>query len=817
MTPQETQLQYEEENDALAAAERLRQLLDAGAEGDADAPRAQALVRRMYAVVEESLVEIMNTKVRGRGGQYLNLLRKLSPELASVIAIRCCIEKCSIIKRGKGGRQMVTLQNLAMTIGRQYDTEILIADSEKVNPLYMKKVQQQVKDNATTNVGHIRRLYSVAYTRVMDGEMDSKLTDTEMLQLGKYGIQACLDAGLIEIQDRAEGSRDMVRFDLSEDILEYLTDYDAKDVAGVTSMDHLAMSCPPEPWTNVIDGGFMSPRRKMAYPLLNVQKMRKTERARLRSLFTAENMPKVFRAGNYLQAQAYEVSRPTINHILRIWEGGGGALGVPTRAKPERPAFPFGPEWVKDDAPESEVIAFTNWKIKATAYYEAERAWKSKVREVGGFIRQTAGKAAPIWFPAYFDSRGRWYYRGSPNPQGSDLAKASLHFAVKKPLGKRGLYWLRVSIANSFGFDKKKLDIRAQWTVDNWDDIERGLDNPEDSDIFRKADSPWCMLSACLEVRAALASGSPETYESGCPVHMDATCSGLQHFSAMLRDEVGGKYVNLTAESGDEKQDIYAKVSSNSIAAMEHDRQSSDADYANWWVGTGISRSMAKKPVMTYVYGATLLGTSEFVANEVVVEMGLEFPTNDKGNHVYPMYCAKKLFRGVEATVPMAAAGMQMLRKTASATPKGTRMEWTTPSGFKVQHDYQDYDEKRVEIRSFGIRSVLMRVHNEGTKKEKMLNAIAPNFVHGMDAAHATLTCNSMEDHGLAMVSIHDSFGTHPCDVDMMHSIIRTEFVNMYKDDVLGNFQWEVSGVVDAPMRGKLVLTEILQNEFFFS
>ena len=39
---------------------------------------------------------------------------------------------------------------------------------------------------------------------------------------------------------------------------------------------------------------------------------------------------------------------------------------------------------------------------------------------------------------------------------------------------------------------------------------------------------------------------------------MDGSCNGLQNFSAMLRDEVGGKAVNLIPS--DKPQDVYMEV-----------------------------------------------------------------------------------------------------------------------------------------------------------------------------------------------------------------------------------------------------------------
>jgi len=98
-----------------------------------------------------------------------------------------------------------------------------------------------------------------------------------------------------------------------------------------------------------------------------------------------------------------------------------------------------------------------------------------------------------------------------------------------------------------------------------------------------------------------------------------------------------------------------------------------------------------------------------------------------------------------------------------------------------------------------------------------MQNAVSPNFVHALDASHLTLTALEMQKAGLDIVGIHDSFGTHPCDVDTLHTAIRTAFVEMYRaDNMLANFLWEVDGIGEVPMRGTLNLLDVLDSEFFF-
>ncbi len=267
------------------------------------------------------------------------------------------------------------------------------------------------------------------------------------------------------------------------------------------------------------------------------------------------------------------------------------------------------------------------------------------------------------------------------------------------------------------------------------------------------------------------------------------------------------------------KQDIYARTSTNSMEAMRRDLQGNDEEIkpiAKWWLDVGIPRSLAKKPVMTYVYGATLRGTCEYVQHYIEAETEHAWPDELK-SYLYAQYAARKLFQGIAATVPAAESAMQWLRGVARDQPKGKRMEWRSPTGFLVQHDYQSHEDKKVFIRSCGLQSILVRVMTDDTKPIQMQNAIAPNFVHALDAAHITFTALNMKSQGLSMVGIHDSFGTHASDVDVLHSETRKAFVDLYtKHNILGEFMWDIGYVGEPPMRGNFDLTQVLDSEFFF-
>jgi len=819
MVSRDEQLQWELSTDAQAVSDRLNELREGVEAGATDLPKTQRFIAKMYTEVAEYIESQKPSTHGGRNNKYRGWLRKIPSETAAVIAIRTAISEIqSATARGK----VYSPQTLYLSIGRQYETEVRVAEAEAVNPVYMKKVYEQIKDRQTSSVRHIRRVLNVAYDRVMKGELDSELSSVECIHLGQFGVHALINAGIVYISSRYTKQGTLQEVELVPEVAQYLSVYNEDFLLYLVNSQTGIMRCPPDKWSTVDDGGYLSLRRKQAAPLFPIQRIRKSERARVRKLFTPQNMPKVFNAVNELQSTAFSIHTKTLEAIKSIWQAGGGCLGIPNRNPPQKPDFPFHADWKKEDCTPEELPVLIDWKRKVSVWHSEKRSRTSHILEVSRILKISAAYGEnPLWFSMYMDRRGRLYYRGTPTPQGSDIAKALLHFAIKKPLGPRGVYWLRVHIANSYGYDKVRLDERAEWTVKNWPRIQAALSHPEDHPDVWGTDSPWCMYSAALELQAALASGNPEQYKTGIPIHMDATCSGLQHFSALLKDSVGGRFVNLQDETGTgPKQDIYAKVASVALAAMQKDLVGEDTpekEHALWWTSKGIQRSLAKKPVMTKVYGATLRGTVEFIQD--YMERELHDPAPGEKPQQYYRYLAKKLFEGIASTVPSAEAGMDWLIAVAKewVKNKGTRMEWKTPSGFVVQHDYQELDSAVVELRSLGRKSMTVQFWGDGIRSSGMQNAIAPNFVHALDASHLVLTANSMYSKGSQLVVIHDSFGTYPADVDLMQRCIREEFVGMYSGNILGEFVKDTQSELKIPSNGDLNVRSILNSEFFFS
>ena len=805
--------------DAEYTAVQLRKLTEEAAKGSPDAPKARRLAAVMFNDVAAAIDEHKQKTARGRAGVYRSWLRQVDTDVAALIAIRTTIARIYAPARvGRANRNGETFQDLARAIGRAYITEAKIAQAREVNPLYIKRVEEYLDERLVTSEQHRRAVFNRAFSKVMMGELDVDYSNSDLIHLGKFGLDACVAAGLL--LPNQETPYSMFSYTMSDEVHEYLMTYGKGRDSYFIDPVHAFMLCPPDEWTTLRDGGYLTPRRKSSAPLLSTSGMTDSTRKRINEAFTAEKMPAVFRCANYLQGVAYTIHQPTLDMVRAVWRTGGGAMGVPERSMRPKPDFPFNDEWNAAEASPAELHIFTNWKRMMQQWYFDQRVLQSKQLLLSSLLRTKQSEHDAIWYTTFMDDRGRWYYRGNPNPQSMDIARACIHFKQKKPLGEVGLRWLKIHIANSLGVDDIRMDQRAAYVDAHWERLEAALDNPLDNLDIWGDENPMTAYSAAYELREAYRSGNPLAYKTGIPIHIDATVSGTQHFSAMLRDPVGARYTNLIDIGGDRKADLYTAVAEATLESIKMDLNGPNHEYAEFWLNKGVSRDLAKRPVMTFVYGVTLLTTADYVSDWLFEHHREEAMQLD---NQYSMYLGRRLFEGIANALPATVKGMQFLQSLVRAVGRDNTVHWRTPSGMYVIHEYRAYKERRVHVATAGVTRVVVRDDLDHMNIRSSVDAISPNFVHSMDAAHLTLVANRMNDLGLQFSGIHDSFGSHPCDMDTLARITREEFVNMYEESPLLKLM-EMNPIpenkkdsVIIPEFGTFDLNNVLNSEFFFS
>lgn len=504
----------------------------------------------------------------------------------------------------------------------------------------------------------------------------------------------------------------------------------------------------------------------------------------------------------------------------------------------DRPVPPVTPEAEADpDGEGGKAYRRACWET-----HQANRKARSERYQVLQAFRMAEdyAKFDKIYYAWDLDSRGRMYPKTSAlSPQGSDLHKGILEFGTATPItSEEQVAWLYIHTANCAGQDKLLMQDRIAWVEDN---LERIIATGEDyrSDLWWATDladeEPWQFLRACREIYLLHEHGG-EGFMTTLPVAVDATCSGLQHYSAMTRDRRGAESVNLCAL--DERRDIYGEVAERTRAKFEvmAKGEGEEADMALAALDFGITRSICKRPTMIQPYSGTLRACEEYTDDFVreAIEKGTPAPWHNRTQ--FSRFVAKYIWASIAEIVVKAREAMDYLTKCASASVKTDRtapVQWRTPDGFVVQVDEPESVMKRVTTTLDG-RQLDVRYRELGQQQDirAVRNCTPPNFVHSMDATHCRMTVldflekvQSWDGYCPSFALVHDSFAVHATVMPLFAETIRGAFRRMYEEnDVLAQFAETVREVVgqdadlpELPEYGSYDLTEVEESVFFFS
>jgi len=346
-------------------------------------------------------------------------------------------------------------------------------------------------------------------------------------------------------------------------------------------------------------------------------------------------------------------------------------------------------------------------------------------------------------------------------------------------------------VANLHGQDKLPLEERVAWTDAAVADgsIFRTADEPlgPHKDWWLQAEAPVQFFAACVELTAALRrKGPPELHISHAPIHQDGSCNGLQHYAALGRDSYGGQQVNLTPS--DRPQDVYAGVRAlveAKVAKDAADPESPHFELARQLDGR-ISRKVVKQTVMTSVYGVTFVGARQQIQNRLEEVTDLEeLPRAE--HHRLASYVAKLTLASLGEVFTGATTSMTWLASCARAISRegDAPVEWVTPLGLPVLQPYSKRSSRRIKT---VLQSILLCDSSDaecGVDSRKQTSAFPPNYVHSLDSSHMLMTASACRKAGITFAAVHDSYWTHPCDVDRMNAILRRQFILLHQQPLL--------------------------------
>ncbi|KAI0776637.1 DNA/RNA polymerase [Trametes elegans] len=774
--------------------------------------RIEAEIRNLET--EERIVARIKKKARGEA-ELSPFLKLLTPEKLSLITI---LELMHL--HGSGGVQdgMKTARAL-LAVGRAVESEHKAEMCKKNNIAVPTSNPARPGDhNVFTSTGYhdlyARRVTARKYMEDAD-DWTTEWTQLVRVKIGSFLVDCLMDVATVQRSMKDPRTGEVITEEQPAFFHSY--EYQRGHKLGVIKLNpavaermskdpiaetlhprHLPMLVKPQPWLSYNNGGYLYNRTWA----MRFKESREQE-LYLRHASDAGRLELVFAGLDVLSSTPWKVNRRVFDVVLQVWNSGERFCKIP-------PAVPDEPE---PERPEN--MDFDN-KAKAI-YLDRQKAWMQakaanhsdrcsinyKVEIARAFLGDT------IYLPHNVDFRGRAY----PIPPhlshiGDDLSRGLLLFGETKPLGARGLRWLKIHLANLYGYDKASFDERVEFVHKHLDDIYDSAERPlEGRRWWTKADDPWQCLSTCIELKSALESPDPEAYECALPVHQDGTCNGLQHYAALGGDAVGAAQVNLAA--ADRPSDVYTYVAKMVEESIQRDLEH-DNDFAKLLAGK-ISRKVVKQTVMTTVYGVTFIGAREQIERQL----------KDRGDispercWLAASYLAKKvlscigdLFQGAKEIQTWLNTAARLIAKSIpqdrlietyneppsspgkrSKQPRWkkeqmTSVVWTTPLGLPIVQPYRATRRKQVMT---ALQTVFISDPNvpSTVNSQKQASAFPPNFIHSLDATHMMLTALECRAQGLAFASVHDSYWTHPGSIDQMNAIIRDTFIALHSSDVL--------------------------------
>ncbi len=760
-------------------------------------------VRQLLEPVTQELEKWLKEAKSGKPGRRhsaLPVLEGLDPRVSVWLALNIAIDNC--IRR-------VSIQSIAIKIGRRLEVEAGLIKYEEEKPqsfgLATKILKRDLKATPSKKIRLFKRSAEINNVGF------SNFGRTYLLHAGMVLLDILINkTGLFEQTSIANKT---IQLHPSAALLQFFEE--TKESYGALFPPQWPMLVPPLDWSKDARGGYFTTHR----PLVKESSRSGKSKTKL-----VRDMPKVYEAVNKMQRTSFKVNARILDIVKAALDARIPIKGFPSPHDRPIPPMPTG------------IIAGPVFRSVKRAQNEARNA-NFRTRSQRASVRRTVKMAErfavhdKIYFPVELDSRGRAYYRVTGlSPQGSDLGKGLVEFATGVPLGERGVWWLQVHTANVFGHDKIKLEYRVAWTQANEPMILSIAEDPFKDLRWTTADKPIQFLAACLHYAEYKKIGP--SYSCPLIVMIDGTCSGIQHYAAMTRDDIAGRKVNLVPL--DEPEDIYKDVAEESMRLLRKDLNSTEEivketrtgarrirvrDMAEFWISYGITRKATKRPTMVLPYGGTMNACARYLVEHVTEDPSIMTTLGDSFG-IYVGYLSKIVWTAMLNRIGRPLQTMAWLRSYARVLVKRDGfITWSTPSGFIVRQVYKCLKRRRLKTK-LGDTLVYLSVSETDDEPDykKSITAFPPNFVHSFDAALLALTLAVLPVEVTHVVTVHDCYGTHAAHMDLMGQAVRQIFVEMYTPDVLEQFAQAHPTdpeVTERPPKGSLCLPDVVDSPYF--
>ncbi|KAL9650381.1 hypothetical protein ABK040_016448 [Willaertia magna] len=765
-------------------------------------PPAKKVLLEWYAPLTKKIKEIqetINSTVENKKGISLennHFLSSIPVRIASISAEKLAIITLHELLGHCLKDKVAVVSYVSLSIGDAIQAEINMEKLKKTKH-FKSVVKNQLFYYNINKTSRLKLTDYVAWTK------------EESTQLGAYLIQQVIDIAKVPIFDKpTETTSAFIYKKINRGVKELGViepDQSLLKLIGVQHItqellypNHLPMLVKPNPWVNSTNGGYIA--------LKNL--IMRTRGSHLQAyVLKSSELTEMLEGINTLNETAWRINQKVYETVLKVWNAGGGLGELPSRFDDELPTQPE-----TDDA---QIIS--KWKRTVAKIKQHNRDLHSLRCDMTLKLKVAEDfKDFSFYFPHNVDFRGRAYpIPPHLNHLGADINRGLLTFDKGMPIGKRGIFWLKIHLANLYGKDKYSFDERLQFVDEHLNEIYDSADQPlEGNRWWLQSENPWQTLAACVELTECLRSEKPEEFISHLPIQMDGSCNGLQHYAALGRDCLGALHVNLLPTS--KPMDVYVGVLE--VVKKHIERDMKQGNRLAKLLHGNVYRSTIKQTVMTSVYGVTFVGAREQISKRLKEKK--EIPEDDV--NACAIYLATITLKSLGEVFSSAQKIMEWLNDCALLiSSEDTPVTWITPLGLPVVQPYRSKQSKTIKT---VMQHVVLSDSNDKlpVSKSRQKSAFPPNYVHSLDSTHMFMTASACKKENIEFASVHDSFWCNAGNVDQMNRIIREQFINLHSqpllEELLNTFQklYPTINFPALPKKGSLDLNRVKDAPYFF-
>lgn len=805
------QLEYEKEMVDLGRESYLTHVNDAESSGrGADTSYARSIVAQVAGKITDAVARNLDKSK----SMYTEPLRELKYDRAVVIALRTLFIQVT----GASDNRPIQRTAASIAIAEAIQLELKMQSLCDESPEYMKEVQTNWKTKRASSVRHKSNVVNHIIT---DNDMKWEHWN-KGIKTGVGGLLLlciCDNSEIFQMKTMKAGrKRYETIITFTDESEEWIQKH--KDFRSLLRPLYRPMIVPPVEWSSRTKPYLSAPVNST----LHFVRVRSKEGRK----FYRDVTPNMHKAISLAQSTSWRINTSVHDFIKELMKL-RNPLIVPQAQMTEKPICPIPKDAKPDDLDEKQALAFKDWKsIVRTMYTEdvARRSNRNRLLMVDD-IASEYRSYEKIYFPHSIDSRGRIYSIPTVlQPQGDDVCKGILEFATGEKLTKEGIYQLKLHIASKYGHDKESHVFRIKWFDENEQVLLEVAKNPLDHlSWFADADKPF-------QTYAGIKDYAKWKHNPNAVIHArvnkDGACNGLQHFSAMLRDGDVGRSVNLTeSDPMDAPESIY-KVIAKEVKQRLDERSNNGEMMANQWVNFwdiynegNVDYKCMKRPVMTLPYSATLYSRMQYIKDYIREKDAHTFFGKSFGKSV--KYFADVVTEAMDSRISSARLILDWLVLACrDIMAVQDNVQWTTPLGFTVYNNKKKQAGKKMLIRYEG-KPIHFRFREFTDKPDihGMASAIAPNFVHSMDACHMLRLVKRAADCNITSLHlVHDDYGCHANHGGMLADIAKEEFSDMYSEnDPLMDFYESYKDIISEPPPASistLDITDVMRSTYAF-